>query len=352
MLSILILITGCVSKPATEIIVPTIRDDFYQEALSKVDEMLEDDPSNANLIEQKLFYCDATGWTSSCKEALDSYKNTNGMSEDLFQTYLDFYEAGEEHSSIINLVNDWRDVYELTDTQYMLHIKSLLATKRSIEVKRELTSFLGKNKNFKAQEFAAMQYMALGDTLLAIYYLSKVRKANSMRPSMIDYGKMLFGLGYPNRGIEVLEEYSASPSDNQTFSFDLASFYDEHGYYGLARKKLRNYSSEDAVCTYISELYQKEGLLDSAILYMDSILIRDSENVAAIKTKASLYDQKGWLSTSLKYYEQAFVLDSTDTALSNQIAVIQRKIAYLQRRKFEESKAPLLQLESKKIINK
>lgn len=351
-LFILITLIGCKGRQPAEIRIPDFQPSFYVEALNQLNQEIEGDPTNFQLIEQKLFYCEEAGWPATCLQALDVYHSEKGMSKALFQNYFTYYSVNEKHQEIINLSASWRKQYSLTLTQHKSLINSLVTINSKNEALWELSLFLRETSDIEIEEFTARQYLTLGDTLKSVYYYSKVYNADSSNHSMLDYGHLLLNLEYDKRGIEVLEKYYASQSDDENLAFSLASMYQDQGYHRLARNKLMPFiGGGDSVSFVISSLYQEELLFDSAVAYLDSILINDPTNFKAIKKKAEIYDQKGWLSTSLKFYEEAYAMDSTDTVIENQIASIQRKIAYLQRRKFEESKPPLLQLESKKIDN-
>ena len=351
MLLVIIALFGCATRPSTEIVIPAVSNDFYLEALQKIAKRLEQDPSNSKLAEQQLFYCKASGWPLQCDVALNVMNSANGMSESLFQDLFSYYEANDRYQDIINLAYEWRGEYSLSLTQQYTLIESLRLEGHRFEALSQLAALVAKDGRPLTHEFAATQYLAMGDTLKSIYFLSKVSKSSPNRASMITYGKLLILNGYADRGIEALENYSIGNDLDSTSIFSLVRFYEERGYNQLARKKLKPFAADEAVSYAIAVLYQKDGLLDSAIIYADSVLVGDPTSLTTLKLKGALYYQKGWLATALNYYEQVYAMDSTDTVVSNDIADIQRKIAYLQRKKFEESKAPLLELNSKKIIN-
>ncbi len=347
----LIVLLGCVNRQPSEIFVPDYDPNLYLDALAQVDKKLESQPTNYKLLEQKLYYCQKAGWPGSCAQALEKVESVKGMDAKLFQNYLQFYDVNQLASDLIALVEDWRSQFALTLEQQQWYVKALVKESKRTEARAELHYFLNEFKGVSTYEFGAQQYLKLGDTLRAMYHLSKVRKIDEGRSSMLQYGKLLFKRGYTSRGIEVLQGYHAEDAKNQHLSLTLASFYENNGYFGLARKAVEEVSPSDSIHFYLSSLYQRDGLLDSAIAQLDSVLVKNPSQYRALKRKGFLYQQKGWLTTSLQAYEQAYKMDTTDTAISIQIEVIRRKIAYLQRRKFEENKTPLLQLESKKIEN-
>ena len=351
-LVLLIVLSACVSRPSNDILIPEYNAALYLESLAQVEEKLSTQPSSIKLLEQKLYYCDKAGWPGTCRQALDEIQSVKGMDLKLSRDYLQYYGANDLSAEMVSFVGTWRSQFPLNVEQLQWFIQALVDEKEEVEARAELHFLLNEFDAITSDEFAANQYLRMGDTLRAVYHLSRVRKKDGSRHSMLPYGQMLFELGYAARGIEVLQSYFMQQPEDSHLSLTLATFYENYGYNTLARKVLMKVPAEDSIDYYLANLYQRDGLLDSAIFRLDSILVRDPEQLKALKIKGSLYEQKGWLSTALTTFEEAYNLDSTDTAIRNQIAVIQRKIAYLQRRKFEESKTPLLQLESKKIENR
>ncbi len=114
---------------------------------------------------------------------------------------------------------------------------------------------------------------------------------------------------------------------------------------------IKPYTADDTLSYFLSDLYAMDFYWDSALMYLDTILLVNGGSIRALKNKGSIYEKRGWLSNALSMFEQAQALDSTDTSIASSISLIRRKIAYLQRQKFEESKVPLLEIESKKIEN-
>ena len=345
------LLVGCAGKQSTEIIVPEIQAGFYSAALSDIDERLENDPSNIKLVEQKLYYCEQTEWPETCLTALNKYRAKHGLTQLIFEQYLTYYTKQNQHNNLIELIDQWKRQYDLDKGFRKPLIESLANVGDRARAVSEIKDFLSLNNSTSDHEFVARQYLTLKDTIMSAYYLGKVCRADSTNEMMLDYGKMLFDLGYPVRGRKVLETYYSSQSPNQDLALDISSFYVNQSEYALSRYKLKPFAKRDSISFFISKLYREDELLDSAIMYLDTVLLESPNNVRALNEKGYLYEEKGWLSTSLNFLEQALAIDSTDTAISNHIALIQRKIAYLQRRKFEEAKrTPVLRLESKKIL--
>lgn len=343
---------ACSTNSKQEIVVPKLHAGFYAGALDQINEKLKSDPTNTNLVEQKIYYCDQLNWPTNCLSALDTYKAKYGMSNQLVEQYIQYYEQHGRYQLLLELIDRWSEEYELEEKFHKSLIKSLVETQNASRAKYELRRFLvSEELTVNDLQFASKQYLSLNDTLMVIYQLSRLEKLDPINELMFDYGKILVSKGYKESGYNVLERYHASLSDDFDRSYEIYQLYDQDGIYDKARTKIKPYSSRDDIAFTLSDSYKKEFLWDSAVLYVDSVINMDSLNMEAWWRKGNIYEERGWLSFSLRFYEKMLQIDSVDTSATKRIELIQRKIAYLQRQKFEESKVPILELESIKIKN-
>ncbi len=345
-------ICSCSGGSYKEIVVPELSDDFYLEALSEINKKVRKDSENLNLVQQKIFYCERLGWPEGCVGGLDQYRSLKGMSNQLADQYLAYYLANGQMQSIVDLIARWDEEYNLSKkfrkpliqglveagdhSQSVQHIRQLLREETPSE---ELFSFV------------SQQFLQMEDSLMAAFYLGKLSKIDSTNQLMFQYGKILYTLGYPAKGNRTLDAFYFSQPKDLTLALDLAKFYEDNAARIRARRVIRPFAGQDTLAFYISDLYKRDFLWDSALMYLDTVLTKDQSSIRAWKKKGSIYESRGWLSASLSTFEKAQKLDSSDTSIAARISLIRRKIAYLQRQKFEESKVPLLQIESKKIEN-
>ena len=117
------------------------------------------------------------------------------------------------------------------------------------------------------------------------------------------------------------------------------------------RQKLKNFQDNDSIIYRIADLYLLEKKWDSAHHYINRLIDKDSVNKEAWLKKAMIYEDQGWLTYSLNYFDHVTYLYPGDTVAIKRAALIRRKIAYLQRLRFEKNQLPLPIIESKKLIN-
>jgi tetratricopeptide (TPR) repeat protein len=274
------------------------------------------------------------------------------MTTSLIYQYLDYHTVNHHYQRIVDLINRWDGVFGLKDRYYNEYITALYETSSFDSLRIELPDYLLEEDLPERHLMAARTYTAVGDTLLGIYFYSKYR--NTFPNSEIipeEYIPILFRTKLAERGKQILRDY-LEEVQNVSLAYWLSEQYEKDSSYLDARLVLKDYATTDDSLTYrISALYKAEQKWDSAILYVDHVLKKDSTDRDALWKMGRLYEDRGWLSYSRRFFVQMIKMDSLDTAAVNQLNVIDRKIAYLQRKKFEESKLPLKELVPKKLID-
>lgn len=350
-LTSLVLFGSCSQTSKEEIKVPTLTAGFYKDALNQINDKLSSDPSNDNLVEQKLFYCEQLGWPTTCISALDQYKSKHGMTTLLADQYIAYYEQNERYSLLLELLERWNQEFDLNERFQRSLIKSLVATGKTARAKRELEVFLLRNTMNEDIAFAAMQYLFINDDLLAAYTLSRLWKRDPSHELMFDYGILLIEMGFLNDGYSVLIQYVLDADPTFEKRLEIARIFSRNDWLFDARQIIKPFIDRDTIAYLIADWYQRELLWDSAIMYIDTVLARDSLNSKGWWKKARMYEDRTWLSYSLQYFQKVLEITPKDTITIQRMDEIQRKIAYLQRRKFEESKVPILDLKPIKIQN-
>lgn len=84
------------------------------------------------------------------------------------------------------------------------------------------------------------------------------------------------------------------------------------------------------------ELYDRLGPRDSLTLVLKDASNDFPENKNILHTTARVLDGQYKFDEALTYYNMLFALDTLDTLVADELAYLQRKIAYLQRKKQEE----------------
>lgn len=342
---------ACSSPQKDRIVVPTLHAGFYNDALDRINDKLESDPDNDRLIDQKLFYCDQLDWPTTCISALDTYKEKHGMTNQLVEQYIVYYTRHKRYQLLLDIIDRWGQEYHLADKYIKTYIESLARLGKRKKAEVELRIFLKNHQSLDDLEFASTQYLRLKDTLMAAYNLRKVYQKNPESDLMWNYGSILVNLGYNDEGLDVLDHYVKEKKDDIDIQLQYARLLEKSNRLVDARKVIKPFTERDTISYLLVEWYKKDQMWDSATYVLNEVIASDSSDRKPIWKLGRMYEDRGWLLTSLPYYEYLLELNSNDTLAQQRIDLIQRKIAYLQRLKFEENKTPTLELQPKKIEN-
>ncbi len=331
--------------------VPKLHAGFYSAALEEINDKLKSDPENDRLVDQKIFYCEQLNWPTTCISALDAQKEMFGMSNQLVRQYMAYYQIHDHFRALLDLFDSWDEEYGIKTEYPSLYIDCLVKSRKQNRAKRELRSYLISNQSADDLAFASSKYLMLDDTAMAVYNLSKLYKLNPNDELMWEYGMLLIKLGYNDLGVAVLKDYT----QNYPLQFDRKLVY-ASVLRGIDKKQearniLMAELDKDTATYLVADLYVEDQQWDSAALILERLIERDSSDRKALWRIGRLYEDRGWLLYAMRYLEQLEELHPDDTLASQRIELIQRKIAYLQRLKFEENKIPALELEPKKIEN-
>lgn len=348
-LLIFVLFCSCSNPRTDKIIVPKLESNFYSKAMVRINDELKSDPDNQKLVDQKIFYCQQLDWPTTCISALDSYKSQHGMTNQLIEQYIAYYSKHQRYQLLVDIIERWSEEYDLKERFHYPLIVALVRLGRKDRATVELRSYMVERSKLSDFEFASNQYILMKDTLMASYYLGKVSQLDPSNELLGSYGQLLISLNYVERGFDVLETVLPFKSSDKTYNLMLARLYAKRSNFANARSLIKSFAEEDTISYLIADWYVKELKWDSAIQVVDVLINNDSRNTKAIWRKARMYEDRGLLVTSIRHYRSILQIEPEDTNTSNRIDHIQRKIAYLQRKKFEESKIQIREIEPIKI---
>ncbi|MEP1032229.1 hypothetical protein [Ekhidna sp.] len=348
---VILFLIGCSSPSKDRIIVPKLHAGFYSDALNRINKELDSSPEDERLIDQKLFYCQQLEWPTTCISALDAYKEIHGMTNQLVEQYIAYYKRHERYQLLLELIARWGEEYDLGEKYMETYIDGLTRLGRNEAAKIELKEYLKVNQSQTTISFASKQYLRMKDTTLAAYNLGKLYKLDRGSDLMWDYGKILISLGYYELGFSVLDNYVIKHRDDFETQFVYAKLLERTNRNKKARNVLKLLVSEDTAAYLMADLFKKDLMWDSAGYVLNRVITSDSLARKPFWKLGRLYEDRGWFLSAIPYFEYLTELNPQDTLAKQRIDLIQRKIAYLQRLKFEENKIPTIELQPKKIEN-
>lgn len=342
---------ACTTSNPDKIVVPELHAGFYSDAMVRINDELKSDPSNNRLVEQKLFYCDQLNWPTTCISALDTYKASHGMTNQLVEQYIAYYERHQRFDLLVELFQQWEHEFDLLDKYFYSYLDALVQSDEHASAKRLLRQYLVKNESVSDLIFACRQYLKMQDTTMAVYNLSKLNRLQPQSELSWDYGLLLVQLGYTELGFRILDQaYPYGEGIDRQLQYARLLERDDQNV--KARELLKPLLVEGDTMSYLlSSWYRKELMWDSAGHVLTNLIAQDTTKSKPLWELGRLYEDRGWLTHSMSYFDRMLKIDPNDSLALKRIELIQRKIAYLQRLKFEESKVAPMELKRKEFTN-
>lgn len=320
---------------------------YYLTALNEVNQQIAANKSNLSLRKRKLLVSRELRWPEDVSEDIQYLKREDGLTYELIQYAIDFYQTYHYYEQLLNILEEWESINGELAGSNRWRIIAYLGLGRYTEAKYLLWNYIQDNsQNVEALLFAANNYLELDDSTRAVYAFGKVAELKPDNSQLLDfYIPALIRLGYPERANKVLA-YQQLDSTNLEQKLMIGEIYYEMGDQEKAHELLRTDLSSPVMMKRI-DWFEKTQQWDSAVDLANRLVWRDSSTTALLR-KATLLENRGWLSSSYNLYTLVLAEDSTNSIAIRGAQNVGRKIAYLRSLREQEEKIPVLDVSPKK----
>ena len=319
---------------------------FYRKTVKELEDRLNADPSNLKLIELQLSYYERLGWPDEALNAVNRAQKSLKNDPILIRKMADFYYVNSHYDALNNLVEDFASTFLLPNWAEKYRIESLIGTGKYDQATNMLRRYLASNVE-EDNEWGAYQYLALKDSLLALYHFNKAAKSDYPLISNGTYLSLLFSNGLYVEVINTLEDRPDSVEVSHEVAYMKAISLDNMNRRSEAKAVLLQQMDRLAIFQ-LSDWYAEENKWDSSHLLLNRILMDEPNDLAALWAKAEIDERRGWLSMSLNSFNSIKQIDSTYLDVTNRVDILNRKIAYLRKIRGAQEQRPVMNLESKK----
>lgn len=349
LLILLIIISafGCSRQKRYPIESVQLNNTHYLDALNDIDREIDNRPGDASLRRRRLLINRELHWPDDVSDDIAQIKKQEGLDYELLQYAIDFYNAHHYYESLLNVIDEWESLNGEFPQSDRWKIIAMMGLNRNEEAKYLLWRLIQNHKNESQMLlFAAENYLELHDTTRAVYAYNRLAETNPDHPVLLEsYVPVLLRMGYAQRAIKVLEAQRLDSTD-VTSSMMLASTFYQLGEEDRAHALLSAF--DDTSVLYQRAAWYEQALQwDSAVVFLNRVIMRDSSTTALMK-KAALLDKRGWLSSSYSVYSIILEKDSSNTIARESAQNVARKIAYLRSLREAEKEIPVLDITSKK----
>lgn len=311
-----------------------------------IESRLEDDPENLRLIRLQLSHYEKLGWPEESGKSIERARKLIGLDPLFVNQQIDYFRTHELYRELLNLISEQELVGDIPKSMVKAKIEAAVNV-GNVELARKDLDRLMELGDRDDYIFGAISYLSLKDTVAAMDSYLEAWESDRLEESGLHrFVPILLQSGSVAEVIDLLTQYLSSNNDPQ-LNIYLANAYYNAGDTTMAKNRLKPYDGNEELFL-LSEWYRMEENWDSAQLCLVEILKDEPENRNAILQRGNIDQERGFLSRSLIYYNQLIALDSTDEEAIEQLDLVTRKIAYLQKIRETGQEIPILDLNSKK----
>jgi tetratricopeptide (TPR) repeat protein len=352
LLVITILFSGCNKKqPRYEITsTPVFDQEYYQNALAAVNETLDDNPENADAYFKKSKILLEIKEPKEALASIDKAISLAGNNPDYSLVKIRAHAAAGEMPQAFEEAQQAIKIGNVSEELYSIVAEGNLQNANYRQALRYADAALSLNPN------SAENYYRKG---LAYVALSDTAKASVNFLKSLDYGKRpqeVYGtlvkmyVDFDNYGLAYQYLQEMEMGENVKIEFEKARILRKVGQVDSATillysilhdpEKLQEVG-EVPVYQELKDIYLVARNYDSTLLYANKLLVLNEKDKEAIITIARVNDRRQYYSQAVGEYKRILEIDSTLQPQIHKLAAeeldeLQRKIAYLQRRREQE----------------
>lgn len=344
---LLVALFGCQQRQEYPISAIEIAPELELQQLVRLNERIKSQPQNLSLRKQRFAINYRLKWPQNAIEDLEFIVKNEGLSFDLYNQAISFYDAYHYFESMLLMLEQWSD-FANVETDRHWKSKALIGLGRTREAEYTLWEHLQTNKkNEQELIYISQSFLLLADTAQSIYSMNLLSKLNPGHEILLkEYVPLLLLINQPVKAQQVLANFDINVKDTVA-TYHLAEMAFQTGNFRKGHQLLRNYEDEQS---YLKR-YQgfiEEKQLDSASLMADLAIQMDSSSRSLFVKGQLLENQYNRIWPARTYYELSLKMDSTNINARESIANVDRKIAYLRSLKERDSRTPILEISSKK----
>lgn len=354
---VFIVLVGCQKKPYSQDYIYTQKDDHLS-LQRKVDILRKSAAINddALLTSIALLYAQNENWTEA-KSSISKAIKLNPL-EPSYHLYLANFNA--ELNNNVEAYEEAKVAFELGT--YDKKLEALLA-RMAIETSDTINGgkfvikyYKSNNKDSEAQLLMARLHLMQKNYGGAEQLIKLVLKKDSMNIGGWEVAyKSYLKMESTDLAIEFGNKLIREDSTNALYYLQVGTLYESKMELGIAASYFtKSYTNTQFLETLQMALrnYNALNMYDSIIYYTDSLFAGiNSNDKEVLINRARAFDLRYKYEESYLVYNDLIQMDSTDSVVNAEQQIVQRKIAYLQRKKREQRKLADSLASSMPILN-
>ena len=326
---------------------PVFNDEYYQHALAAANEALDDNPENADAHFKKSRILLEMQQPQKAIASINKAIGLAGNNPDYSLVKIRAHAAAGEMPQAFEEAQNAIKIGNVSEELYSIVAEGNLENKNYRQALRYADQALSLNPKSAENYFRkGMAYVALSDTAkAAANFLKSLENGKSREEVYATLVKMYVDFDNYAQAYHYLQQMKAD--ENAKMEFEKARILRRVGQtdsatvvlYSIMQssEKLKDVG-EIPVYHELKDIYLNARTYDSVLLYSGKLLLLNDKDKEARITKARVYDRRQDYGQAVKEYEKIIAIDSTlqpqiHKLAAEELAYLERKIAYLQRRK-------------------
>lgn len=339
-----ILLMACQGKYEDQIYNPNPTKAYYKNSIEVLEEELADQSDNLELIELQLSYYKYLGWPQIDESALGRAEKYGAVSRSIRQYLLDYFQTSESFLELVEFIDNLERLGSVDKDEKLLRIQALIALgdfDKSLKYLEALDELTREEMHLELAE----AYLNMENQALSMYHFYKAHLQGRKGKIMVtEYAPALISFGYYQIAEAVLL-YNSEFTNEVSFARMNADILYAEGNRDSAEQILKRIGDEEAHLK-LANWYTSSLRYDSAMLYYNKLLKRDSSRQDILVALGDLNQSRNYLTRAREYYQIAVQRSPNDKYIQEQLAIVNRKIAYLQKVREQQEKIPLIDIES------
>lgn len=341
---------SCQIRPVSQqIVVPEIDENFYEKSVLTLEEALEKEPVDIRYLKLLLRYYEILDWPPQSARAFDIVKKTAYQDDEILYYKIAYFSKINKHEALIAILNNESYRSNFPEKWRKIKINSLLALDRTEAIPLDIDLLIKSFPSSTNYRFAAKTYHSIGNNILALYYAEKAKDELNTAPEFkVFYASLLNQYEFYQKAEDLFTGMETDQLSREEKIVLANAKYGKGEVQEAAGILLMSGEKEDRLRA--AGWYTEHLIFDKAYQVLYNLTLEFPSDIVTYLAFANLEVTRGFYHRAIRNYEIVLEIDSTNQIATDQVNLLNRKIAYLQKIRALEERSVLPELTTKKAI--
>jgi tetratricopeptide (TPR) repeat protein len=286
---------------------------------------------NLSSLKTQLSYYQKKGWPEGSEASVRVAEKYLYRDKLFFIYCIDYHRSKGNYARVLSLLNVQGPATEENESLLRLRIEALVGVGEDKQADQLIKKYASVYSGLDHQLFLAQQRSKMGQEVLALYHFHQAQQLGADTKLLVEnYVPLLMKYGYWQKAELLLERLLEQQEPSFEYPERLAEVYWKQGKREQATGILKTHLEREHLFT-LSGWFRESRKWDSAYWAMERILVQNPQDLSALTEKGDIDQDRGYFYRARNIYRSVLEQDSTYQPAVQQLDLVQRKIAYLQK---------------------